>query len=38
MALSEKQVQALQNVYDHGILDHDDVAREALAQVLKDAK
>lgn len=38
MALSKEQVAALQNVYDNGILDHDDRARQALAQVLADAK
>ncbi|CAK1221848.1 hypothetical protein FT12353_06630 [Fructobacillus tropaeoli] len=38
MALNKDQVAALQNVYDNGILDHDDKARQALAQVLADAK
>lgn len=38
MALSKEQAAALQNVYDHGILDHDDKAGQALAQVLEDNK
>lgn len=38
MALNEQQVAALQRVYDNGILDHDDAARQALAQVLADQK
>ncbi|CAH1854463.1 hypothetical protein C7384_10510 [Convivina intestini] len=38
MALTKSQIQALQSVYDNGILDHDDTARQALAQVLEDLK
>lgn len=36
--LSKTQVAALQSVYDNGILDHDDTARQALAAVLADFK
>ncbi|GMA69265.1 hypothetical protein GCM10025879_05110 [Leuconostoc litchii] len=38
MALTKLQIDALQNVLDNGILDHDEVALDAMKIVLSDLR